>query len=196
MTMEPLAQRRWIGRLVRLGLVAVAILLAANWLSNRTKGVVRSATRAGSVRIQTEAPTAASLGPGDAEIFSRDSAVNLVLQGDKVLAGLSPKTVATIRAEIAASGKTDDTTGLGGSIAQFVKKTVADKIGTHVVYPVREIQDIRYENSEIVMYDLKGERTRMFGGAKVNKQPVSQAFDPADAQRFIELVKARKQSLP
>jgi hypothetical protein len=30
----------------------------------------------------------------------------------------------------------------------------------------------------------------------VNKEPLSQSFSPEDAQRFVELVRARKRSLP
>lgn len=194
--MTPPAHRRWIGRLIRFGLVAVAIIIVARWLSQRTSAAVKTAVRSADVRIQSEAPAAATLGPGDAQIFSRDSSVNLILQGDKILAGLSPQTVAKIRADLEKSGATDDTSGLGGSIAQFVKKTVADKIGTHVVYSLADIRDIHYENDEIVLEDLKGNRKRMFGNVKVNKHPVSESFPPEDAQRFVELVRARKKSLP
>ncbi|MGH7677933.1 MAG: hypothetical protein ACRENU_05660 [Gemmatimonadaceae bacterium] len=191
---QSLTHRRWIGRLVRLGLVAVAILLVARWLSQRTNSAVKTAVRASNVRIQSDAPTPASLGPGDAQIFSRDSSVNLILQGDRILAGLSPKTVAKIRADLERSASTDDTSGLGGSIASFVKKTVANNIDTHVIYPLADIRDIRYEGSEIVIYRPNGDRSRMFGGTKVNDQPLSKSFDPADAERFIAAVKARKQA--
>ena len=185
----PPVHRRWIGGLIRAGLVVVAIVVVAAWFWRRTP-------RPPEIRIQTQAPTAAALGPSDVQIFSRDSAVNLILQGDNVLAGLSPKTIAKIRSELDASAKTDDTTGLGGSIAQFVKKTVADKIGTHVVYPVAEIRDIRYDGGEIVIVQTNGSETRLFKNVKVNKEPLSQAFPPEDAQRFVEAVRARKRAVP
>jgi hypothetical protein len=121
--------------------------------------------------------------------------VNLILQGNNILAGLSPQKVAQIRAEIDAS-TTDDTSGLAGSIAKLVKEQVADKIGTHVVYPLEDVRDIRYENNEIVIEDLKGNRRRLFGNVKVNRHPVSESFAPADAERFVEAVRARKRSLP
>ena len=184
-----LAQRRWVGRFVKLGLLAITILLVVNWLSRR-------APRPSEIHVQSSAPIAAALGPGDAQIFTRDSAVNLILQGDKILAGLSPKTVAKIRAEIQQSGANDDTTALGGSIAKFVKQTVADNIGTHVVYPLAEIRDIAYEGDEIVIYDLHGNRKRMFGNVKMNKSEISKSFAREDAERFIEQVRARKQQLP
>ena len=190
---QSLTHRRWIGRLIRLGLVVVAIALVASWLSNRTSRAVKSAINNSNVRFQSDAPTAAALGAGDVQIFSQDSAVNLVLQGNRILAGLSPKTVAEVRAKLDES-MAKDTSGLGGSIAQLVKKTVSDNIDTHVVYPLADIHDLRYEDGQIVMYNHKGDKSRLFGNAKVNDKP--QQFDRAEAERFIEAVKARKQASP
>ena len=184
-----LAQRRWVGRFVKLGLVVLTIVVIAQWAARR-------APHPSQIRVEQQAPAAAALGPGDAQIFTRDSAVNLILQGDRLLAGLSPMTVAKIRAEIEKAGANDDTTALGGSIAKFVKKTVADNIGTHVVYPLAEIRDIAYEGDEIVLYDLKGERKRILGSVKVDKSEVSKSFPRDDALRFVELVRARKKQLP
>lgn len=186
---EQLAHRRWIGRLIRGGLIGVAIVMVGLWLARRVP-------KPQNIRVQSEAPTVEALAPGDMQLYSRDSSVNLILQGDNVLAGLSPKTIARIRGELDASARTDDTTGLGGSIAQFVKKTVADKIGTHVVYPIAEIRDIRYDGGEIVIVRTNGGETRLFDNVKVNKEPVSQSFPPEDAQRFVEAVRARKRALP
>lgn len=187
--LAPPAHRRWIGGIVRAGLVVIAIVVVAAWFWRRTP-------RAPDIRIQSEAPTVESLGAGDMQIYNRDSSVNLILKGDNVLAGLSPKTVAKIRAELAASTSDVDTTGLGGSIAQFVTKTVADKIGTHVVYPIAEIRDIRVDGEEIVIVRNNGSETRLFGNVKVDKQPVSKAFRPEEAHRFVEAVRARKRNLP
>ena len=39
-------------------------------------------------------------------------------------------------------------------------------------------------------------KTRLFNNVKVNKEPLSNSFRPEDAQRFVELVRARKRSLP
>lgn len=181
-----LAHRRWIARLVRLGLVAAALVIVATYLLRRVPTPIPR-----DLRIQSEAPTAAALGPGDVQIVSRDSAVSLILSGDKVLAGLSPKTIAKVRAELEASSAKDDTTGLGGSIAKMVKKTVADRIGTHVVYPLADMRDIRYDGEEIVIERKDGKSTRLFDNTKVNREPLSKAFSPEDARRFVEAVRAR-----
>jgi hypothetical protein len=185
---DQLTRRRWIGGLVRAGLIVVAIFAVGLWLARRVP-------KPPHIRVQAEAPAAASLEAGDAQIFSRDSAVNLILKGDQVLAGLSPKTIAKIREELDKSTANVDS-GLGGTIAGFVTKTVADKIGTHVVYQLADMRDIRYDNGEIVIVKNNGDETRLFKNVKVNKEPLSQSFSPEDAQRFVELVRARKRSLP
>lgn len=182
--MTELAHRRWVGRLIRVGLVVVAIAILANWFWRRAP-VPRD------LRVQSEAQTVALLGPGDVQIYSRDSSVNLILQGDNILAGLSPKTVAKVRADIEKSSAGDDTTGLGGSIAQIVKKAVAENIGTHAVYPLSDIRDIRYEGDEIVIERQGRGDTRIFDKANVNGRPLSKSFPPDEARRFVEAVRAR-----
>ena len=62
------------------------------------------------------------------------STVDVILKGDKIMTGLSDKTVARVRTEMDKS-REKDTSGLGGAIASMVKKTVAENIGTHAVFP-------------------------------------------------------------
>jgi hypothetical protein len=182
-----LAHRRWVGRLVRLGLVVVAIVIVVSWVRAR-------APRPPDIRIASQPTATEALAPGDMRIYSRDSSVNLVLQGDRILAGLSPEKVAKIRAELKAQ-KPEDSSGLGGAIATIVKDQVSAHIGTHAVYPLAEIRDIRYENEEIVIIDARGNRARLLGSVKVDEKPLSQSFWPEDAKRFVEAARARKQSL-
>ena len=84
--MMQLQHRRWVGRLIKVGLVVVAIVVVLAWIQR--KSPVR-----GDFRVQAEPPAAEALGPGDLRIYNQDSSVNLILQGSNVLAGLSPKTV-------------------------------------------------------------------------------------------------------
>jgi hypothetical protein len=185
--MMELAQRKRMYRLIQVGLVAAAIAIVAIWFT-----VKRSSPMPDVADFRVEAaPAGEALGPGDVQIFSRDSAVTLILKGDQILAGLSPKTVAKVRAEIEASSKNDDTTKLGGSIAQLVKRTVAEKIATHVAYPLSEISDIRYDDGEIVIERHGRGNERLFSSTKVNREPLSKSFSPEDARRFVEAVRAR-----
>lgn len=181
------AHRRWVGRLIRVGLVVAAVVIVLAWLQR--KSPVR-----GDFRVQSQAPATEALAAGDLQIFNRDSSVNLILQGSNVLAGLSPKTVAKVRADLEASSA-KDTTGLGGSIAQLVKKTVAGAIGTHVVFPLADIREIRYADGQIVIERMDGSRSELFSSVKTNGQPLERTFSPEDLQRFAEAVRARKKEL-
>jgi len=180
--------RRWIGRLVRIGLVFAAVMFAALWIGRKVSH------RVPNVRMQRAEVTDQALAPGDLRVYNIDSTVDLVLVGDRVLAGLSPKTTEKVRADIQKS--TDkDTTGFGGLIAASVKQTVANAIGTHIVYPVRDIEDMRYEDGQIIIERTDGGTTRLFGDAKVNGEKASKTFPPEVAQRFIDAVLARKREL-
>jgi hypothetical protein len=180
-----LNQRRRVYRLVQVGLVLLVVAVAAMWLLRRSP--------ARHFTVQTEAPPVEALGPGDLQIFNVDSTVDMILKDDKILAGLSPKTVAKVRDELA---RTDRDTGLGGSIAKFVKQTVADKIGTRVVYNIADIRDMRYENERFVIEWKRGGDQQLFGNVKVDGDRDANRFRSDDARRFIDAVKARQKTLP
>jgi hypothetical protein len=84
-----------------------------------------------------------------------------------------------------------ETTGLGGSIAQIVKSSVASAIGTHASYPLNEIRDIRYEDNTIVFEWKNGDEHQLFNNTKVDGERVSRTFAQEDAERFIAAVKDR-----
>jgi hypothetical protein len=184
-----LRQRRVISRIVRFGLIALAVVLVAMWVQRRTPDRERLP------RMQADAPIVEALGAGDLQIFNVDSTVDVMLKGDRILAGLSPKTVAKVREEIARS-TSKDTTGLGASIAQMVKQQVADKIATRVVYDVRDIRDIRYENEKLVIEWKRGGEQELFGSVKVDRDREAGRFRPEDARAFIDAVNARRRELP
>lgn len=186
--MMDLAARRRTYNLVRAGLIAATIAIVAMYFLRRSP-IPRT-----SMRLESEAPTPVALATGDMRIVSVDSSVELVLMGDRILAGLSPQTVAKIRTELEKSSA-KDTAGLGGSIAQIVKKTVAGAIGTHMAYPLSDIREIRYENGRIVIVSNSGNENKLFGNTKVNGRDLSNSFRPEDAQRFTEAVRARQAAL-
>ena len=198
-----LRTRRWIGRLIRTGLIAVAVVFVASWGWMKVSGgrnFVFSRANHGSGRTiggvsgVESAVTDASLGAGDLRIYNRDSTVDLVLRGSQVLAGLSPMTIAKVQADMA-KGSDKETSGLGGMIASTVKKTVASTIGTHVAYPVANIRDIRFEDGQLLIEHTNGTETRLFGSTKVNGRDAGKLFEETDADRFIEAVRARRREL-
>jgi hypothetical protein len=179
------ASRRFLAGLVRFALVVLAIVLVSGYVRRKFSHETRH------VRVEREAPPQDSLGPGDIRIFDADSAVDLTLQGNKILAGLSPKTIAEVKGEIDKSAA-GDTTGLGASISQIVKRSVAGAIGTHAVFPLNDIRDIRYENDQIVVDWTDGGKHELFGNSTVNGRKKSKSFRREDAMRFVEAVRARK----
>jgi hypothetical protein len=182
-----LRSRRIVGRLARIGLVLLAIVLVVGWLARRTPPLSEGLRQ---VRVEPAAPSPAALGPGDIQIVSIDTSVELVLQGNRILAGLAPHKVAEIRAEL--NKETNRDTGFGGSIAKMVKNTVANNlIEMHITYPVSDIGNIRYERGQIIMEGKNGERIRLFENSKTNGRNLSELFRPEDAERFVAAVRSR-----
>jgi hypothetical protein len=177
--------RRFVAALIRLTLVVLAIVLVGRYFKNKFF------PHRTIVHVQREAPPPnEALGPGDMRIYSADSSVDLVLSGNNILAGLSPQTVEKVKREM--DKKADrDTSGFAGSITQIVKSSVAGAIGTHAVYPLADMRDIRYEDGQIVFEAKDGKQHDLFGNTKINGNKVSNAFRPDDAQRFVEAVRAR-----
>lgn len=179
------SSRRVIAGLIRFGLVLLAIVFVSGYFIHK-----RGPSTRHSMRVETEVPPPGALAPGDIRIYNRDSSVDLVLVGNNILAGLSPKTIAKVKDAV--NEKTaGETTGLGGSIAQMVKSSVASAIGTHASYPVSEISDIRYEHNTIVFDWKNGDKHELFSNTKVDGQKVSHTFAREDAERFIAAVKDR-----
>jgi len=179
------SSRRFVAALIRLTLVVLALLLVGRYFKNKFFA------SHGTVHVQREAPPATeALGPGDMRIYSADSSVDLVLSGNNILAGLSPKTVDKVKDEM--QKETDsDTSGFAGSISKIVKSSVAGAIGTHAVFPLSDIRDIRVDDGHIVFDAKDGKQHDLFGNTKVNGNKVSNSFRPDDAQKFVEAVRTR-----
>jgi len=176
--------RRFVGGLIRFGLVILACWLVIGWVRRKVS------SHNPHVHVEAQAPPE-TLGPGDMRIYNADSSVDLVLMGDKILAGLSSKTVAKIKSGLDES-RSGDTSGLGGMVSQIVKSSVAGAIGTHAVFPLSEIKDVRYADGKIRVQWSDGGDKELFSGTSVNHQKVSDSFNEADAKRFVDAVRARK----
>ncbi|HEY2164985.1 MAG TPA: hypothetical protein VGH04_13390 [Gemmatimonadaceae bacterium] len=175
--------RRVVGGLIRFGLVILACWLVIAW-------VRRKVSSHNHVRVEAQAPPD-SLGPGDMRIYNADSSVDVVLMGNKILAGLSSKTVAKIKSGLDES-RSGDTSGFGGMVSQIVKSSVAGAIGTHAVFPLADIKDIHYADGKIKVQWSDGSDRELFSGTSVNHQKVSDSFNETDAKRFVDAVRARK----
>lgn len=132
-----------------------------------------------------------SLREGDIRIVSQDNGIDLALIGDTISTGLSPFALAKVRTETDTSKVSG--TGFGASIEKMVKGSVSSAIATRVSFPISAVRDVRYEGGAL-KFDWVGKPPQVFGSAKVNGKPVLESFPPAEAQRFVDAVRARKRS--
>lgn len=179
-----LRERRAVARVIRFGLVLVAIVIGTTW-------ALRKVPTPDHVRVEGAAPPMETLGAGDVRIFNEDSTVDVILAGDRVSAGLSPQKIAEVRAKIAQSAA-KDTGGIGGTIAQAVKKTVSDKIGVRAVYPVADIRAMRWRDGRILVTWRDGKEGALLGRLQVDGDRDANRFARADAERLIAAVRARQ----
>jgi hypothetical protein len=180
------SSRRVIAGLIRFALVILAIVFVSGYFVHKTKPSRRNHT----IRVSTDVPAPGALAPGDLRIYNRDSTVDLVLAGNNILAGLSPKTIAKVKDKVNAK-TAGETTGFAGSIAKIVTSSVSSAIGTHASYPLNEIRDIRYEDNTLVLVWRNGDEQEVFSNTKVNGEKVSRSFSQEDAERFIAAAKER-----
>jgi hypothetical protein len=126
----------------------------------------------------------------DVRISTTGNEVDLALVGDTITSGLSEQTLAKARHETDASAVQG--TGIGASIERMVKSGVQTALGTRVAIPISALNDVRYEHGAIV-FDWKKEPLA-FVKTSVNGKPIMESFSPADAQRFVNAVRARKRA--
>ena len=176
---------------MRAGLFVLALALIGIWIVRRVPHPSHP------VHVEREAPAVSALGPGDVRIFSRDSALDVVLVGNRILAGLSPTTIAKVRTKMDAE-RTRDSTGLGGFIANQVRSAVSSNIGTHVMYPLNEVRDVRFADGHLYIQRPDGSETEILGNVKVDagsSRSEGATVSEDDARRFIDAVHARKAEL-
>lgn len=188
MTMD-LRTRRRVGGLIRLGLIAATFVFIGAWFWRRAPRPPEH------VAIQRAAPPATALSPGDLQIVSTDGSIDLILQGDKIMGGLSPAMVQKVKDKMA-KDRAKDSSGLGGMIGGIVKSAVAEAIGAHVTYPLSEVQELRFDDGKLVIRTRSGgDKEHSFGDIKVDDRKEPARFSKEDGDRFVAAVQARKKEL-
>jgi hypothetical protein len=143
------------------------------------------------VTMSRSAGTERALGPGDVSIVTTDNGIDLALIGDSISTGLSQSALAKVRAETDTSKVSSG--GFAGDIEKMVKGKVQSAIGTRVSFPISAVRDVRYENGRIV-FDWNGKSPGVFDNTRINRKPLLESFAPADAERFVDAVRARKRA--
>jgi hypothetical protein len=134
--------------------------------------------------------SARTLGPGDVRITNVDSAVEIAVIGDSIVAGFGPRTLEQIRQGTDTSAVTGS--GFGADIEKFVKRTVAGALDHEIKFAVADVSDVRYEDGTLRFYNTDGTRMKMFQSMKISNKPVSETFSEHEAERFIAAFRARK----
>lgn len=126
------------------------------------------------------------LGPGDVRIATTDSAVEIALIGDSLVAGLGAATRDKIRTATdtnAVSGS-----GIGASFEKMIKSTVAGALDHELQVPLSEISHIEYEDGRLVFYGKTGKRMSILNSDRDGRRS---HFDERAAREFIAAFKAK-----
>lgn len=127
--------------------------------------------------------------PGDEQlvITTREGDVDLGLTDEVLFFRLSPKKVDEIQDEIDA--EVEGTDGLGRSIAEAVTGVVTDALRHAVHFPIEDVEEVRYEDGRL---DITFVGEDEMPSIERDGEPIEEAFDPEDAERFAETFEALK----
>ncbi|MGH9935791.1 MAG: hypothetical protein ACREAM_06060 [Blastocatellia bacterium] len=85
-------------------------------------------------------------------------------------------------------GKDSAESAFGRWVQRMTATVVSKGMGMEFSVPVREIEDARYENGEI-RFEYRSDRKLKFHSFKSDGRSPMTAFDPEDAERFVEAVR-------
>jgi hypothetical protein len=134
----------------------------------------------------TKRDSVRALGPGDIRIATTDSAVEIALIGDSLVAGLGAST----RNKIRTATDTDavNGSGIGASFERMIKSTVANALDHELQIPITEISRVEYEDGLLVFYDKKGGQMKILNS---DRDEHKSHFSEADANNFIAAFKSK-----
>lgn len=165
-------------------LAAVALLSLGACKRERSHAAIRDR--------DTSTVAAVPLQPGDVVITTTDTAVDMGVIGDHIIMRLSPKTLGRVRNDLDTNKVEGE--GFGASIERLVKKSVSAALAKQVEIPLSDVRDVRYENGRIE-FDWRSKPAINPENTKNDGRDMLSSFSPADAQRFVDAVKARKKEL-
>jgi hypothetical protein len=130
--------------------------------------------------------TSRALGPGDIRVATTDSALEVALIGDSLVAGLGAATRNKIKAATDTASVSGN--GIGASLEKMIKSTVAGALDHEVRVPLSEISDVTYEDGMLVFYDRNGKRMKI---TNKDRNGEKSRFAESDAQQFIAAFRAK-----
>jgi len=130
--------------------------------------------------------TSHALAPGDIRVATTDSAIEVGIIGDSVVAGFGAATRNKIKS--ATDTASVSGTGIGASFEKMIKSTVAGALDHQLQLPLTEISNVEYEDGMLVFYDKSGKRMKILTKDKDGRES---RFSESDANAFIAAFKAK-----
>lgn len=121
------------------------------------------------------------VGPDLFSIVSTDGAVRMVLTDDFVYLALTDQTRDEVRDDLRSETERE---GAAGRVAGFVERTVGKALQFRALYPVDEIEDVRWEDGEMHVEFTSSKR--LDDSFKVGDDPVTHAFSEESVREFGE----------
>jgi hypothetical protein len=128
------------------------------------------------------------IGPDLFSIVSTDGAVRMVLTDDYVYLALTDQTRDEVRDELQSAAEQE---GAAGRIASFVERGVGKAMQFRALYPLDEIDDVRWEDGELRV-EFSSHRKHRDGTFRVGDDPVAAIFDEESVREFGEEFRALK----
>lgn len=128
------------------------------------------------------------VGPDLFAIETTDGGVRMVLTDEFVYLALTDSVREEARGEMQAAA---DQEGASGAIAGFVERTVGKALSFRAMFPVDEIEDVRWEDGEMrVVFTTR--RRNLDDMFHTGDEPVTRAFAEEDVRNFGDELRALK----
>jgi hypothetical protein len=85
--------------------------------------------------------------------------------------------------------------GFGAGIEKMVKAKVADAMGTQLLFPVKDVEEISFSDGKLQLIGKGGSKIRLFENNRRDGKATSDMFRPEDADRLIAAFHARRAAL-
>ena len=124
---------------------------------------------------------------GDSMVIrSTDGSMKLGLTRDTVFMGLTDSVLAAARTDMARDTE-EKKSAFGSRIEQFMKRSVSSALQMKLKYPLTDLDSAVYSDGRI-KFAYRNRRTMAFENVSVSGRKALESFNPADAQKFVNLV--------
>jgi hypothetical protein len=125
---------------------------------------------------------------GDVRVTSVDGAIVLAVVGDSVFMQLGDTIRKQVKTELDSEAQNEG--GFGGMVVGAVSSVVNSALSFTVAVPAESVTDLRFENGRLE-FNIDGKaQMQVHSGPDKEERGDGGRFTPADADRFMEAVRA------